>query len=49
MCDDYGGWYISLIRSAQLSGHDPHRYLLDILTRLPTHRATDIAILLPHR
>ena len=40
---------MSLIRSAQLNGHDPHAYLKDILTRLPTHRASDIAALLPHR
>ena len=40
---------MSLIRSAQLNGHDPHAYLKDILARLPTHRANDIAALLPHR
>ena len=40
---------MSLIRSAQLNGHDPHAYLNDVLTRLPTHRATEIALLLPHR
>jgi hypothetical protein len=40
---------MSLLRSAQLNGHDPHAYLKDILTRLPTHRASDIAALLPHR
>jgi hypothetical protein len=40
---------MSLIRSAQLNGHDPHAYLKDILTRLPTHRASDISALLPHR
>jgi transposase len=39
---------MSLIRSAQLNGHEPHAYLKDILTRLPTHRASDIAALLPH-
>ena len=38
----------SLIRSAQLNGHDPYAYLKDILTRLPTHKASDIAALLPH-
>ncbi|MDN7765071.1 IS66 family transposase [Burkholderia cepacia] len=40
---------MSLIRSAQLNGHDPYAYLKDVLTRLPTHRADDIASLLPHR
>ena len=40
---------MSLIRSAQLNGHDPHAYLKDILTRLPTHKASDISALLPHR
>jgi hypothetical protein len=40
---------MSLIRSAQLNGHDPHAYLKDILTRLPTHKARDISALLPHR
>lgn len=39
---------MSLIRSAQLNGHEPHAYLKDILTRLPTHKARDIAALLPH-
>ncbi|MCE4575204.1 MULTISPECIES: transposase domain-containing protein [Burkholderiaceae] len=39
---------MSLIRSAQLNGHEPHAYLKDILTRLPTHKACDIASLLPH-
>lgn len=40
---------MSLIRSAQLNGHDPYVYLKDVLDRLPTHRADDIAALLPHR
>ncbi|WP_087738480.1 IS66 family transposase [Paraburkholderia piptadeniae] len=39
---------MSLIRSAQLNGHDPLSYLKDVLTRLPTHRASDIEQLLPH-
>ena len=39
---------MSLIRSAQLNGHDPYVYLKDVLNRLPTHRADDIAQLLPH-
>jgi hypothetical protein len=40
---------MTLIRSAQLNGHDPLAYLKDVLTRLPTHRAADVAQLLPHR
>src|SRR5262249_51038917 len=40
---------MSLIRSAQLNGHDSYAYLNDVLTRLPTHRSSDIAALLPHR
>lgn len=40
---------MSLIQSARLNGHDPYAYLKDVLTRLPTHRASDIAELLPHR
>ena len=40
---------MTLIRSAQLNAHDPLAYLKDVLTRLPTHRASDIAQLLPHR
>jgi hypothetical protein len=30
-------------------GHDPYAYLKDILTRLPTHKASRIGELLPHR
>lgn len=40
---------MSLIRSAQLNGHDPYAYLKDVITRLPTHRASNITELLPHR
>ena len=40
---------MSLIRSAQLNGHDPYAYLKDVLTRLPTQRASQIGELLPHR
>ncbi|WP_245254638.1 transposase domain-containing protein, partial [Paraburkholderia sp. LEh10] len=40
---------MSLIRTAQLNGHDPYVYLKDVLNRLPTQRADDIAQLLPHR
>lgn len=40
---------MSFIRSAQLNGHDPYAYLKDVITRLPTQRASNIAELLPHR
>lgn len=40
---------MSLIRSAQLNGHDPYAYLKDVITRLPTQRASAIGELLPHR
>ena len=40
---------MSLIQSAKLNGHDPYRYLKDVLDRLPTHPASRITELLPHR
>ncbi|MGH1535252.1 transposase domain-containing protein [Ralstonia pseudosolanacearum] len=42
---------MSLIQSAKLNGGDPYAYLKDVPTRLPTHKASDIAelLLLPHR
>lgn len=40
---------MSLIQSAKLNGHDPYAYLKDVLTRLPTQRASQIHELLPHR
>jgi hypothetical protein len=40
---------MSLIQSAKLNGHDPYRYLKDVLTRLPTHPNSRIDELLPHR
>jgi len=39
---------MSLIQSARLNGHDPYAYLKDVLTRLPTQRASEIDQLLPH-
>lgn len=39
---------MSLIQSARLNGHDPYRYLKDILERLPTHPASGIDELLPY-
>lgn len=40
---------MSLIATAKNNGHDPHVYLRDVLTRLPTHPNRHIAELLPHR
>ncbi|MNN19497.1 Transposase IS66 family protein [compost metagenome] len=40
---------MSLIQSARINGHDPYAYLKDVLTRLPTQRASEIAELLPHK
>jgi transposase len=40
---------MSLVQSAKLNGHDPHTYLNDVLQRLPTHPASQIEELLPHR
>ena len=40
---------MSLIQSAKLNGHDPYAYLKDVLQRLPTHKNSQIAELLPHR
>lgn len=39
---------MSLIQSAKINGHDPYAYLKDVLTRLPTQRASQIDELLPH-
>lgn len=35
--------------SARMNGHDPYAYLKDVLTRLPTHKASRIDELLPNR
>lgn len=40
---------MSLIQSARMNRHDPYAYLKDVLTRLPTQRASDIDQLLPHQ
>lgn len=34
---------------AKSNGHDPHTWLLDVLTRLPTTRNSRLGDLLPHR
>jgi hypothetical protein len=39
---------MSLIQSAKLCGHEPYRYLRDVLDRLPTQPASRLAELLPH-
>lgn len=40
---------MSLIQSAKLNGHDPYRYLKDVIERLPTQPAGRLEELLPHR
>jgi transposase len=40
---------MSLLATARANGHDPHAWLTDVLTRLPTTRDRDIDRLLPHR
>ena len=40
---------MSLIQSARLEGHDPYAYLKNVLTRLPTQRASEIRALLAHK
>jgi transposase len=40
---------MSLIQSAKLNGHNPYRYLKDVLERLQTQPASRIDELLPHR
>ena len=40
---------MSLIQSAKLNGHEPYRYLKDVLERLPTQPASRIEELLPNR
>jgi hypothetical protein len=40
---------MSLIGSAKMNDLDPYAYLKDVLERLPTHPASRIDELLPHR
>jgi transposase len=40
---------MSLIYSAKLNRLDPYAYLRDVLERLPTHPASRVDELLPHR
>jgi len=39
---------MSLVHSAKLNGHEPHAHL-KVMQRLPTHPASRISELLPHR
>ena len=41
--------FVSLFQRAKLNGHDPYAYIKNILSRLPTHKNSQIAELLPHR
>ncbi|MBM9960719.1 IS66 family transposase, partial [Pseudomonas aeruginosa] len=38
-----GAALMTLIQSARLNGHDPYAYLKDVLTRLPTQKASALA------
>lgn len=40
---------MSLLATAKANGHDPHAWLSDVLTRLPTTLDRDLDALLPHR
>lgn len=40
---------MSLLATAKANGHDPHAWLTDVLTRLPTTLDRNIGDLLPHR
>ena len=40
---------MSLLHSARINGHEPYAYFKDVLERLPTHPASRIDELLPHR
>ncbi|MBK6867157.1 MAG: IS66 family transposase [Burkholderiales bacterium] len=40
---------MSLVQSARMNGHDPYQYLKDVLTLLPTHKASRVGELRPHR
>ena len=40
---------MSLLHSAHINGHDPYAYFKDVLDPLPTHPASRVDELLPHR
>ena len=44
-----GAAIMSLTPSERMNGHDPYAYLNDVLTRLPTHHASEIGQLLPRQ
>jgi len=44
-----GAAVMSLLHSERINGHDPYAYFEDVLERLPTHPASRIDDLLPHR
>jgi hypothetical protein len=39
---------MGLLATAKANGHEPHAWLSDVLTRLPTTKDRDIGTLLPH-
>ncbi len=39
---------MGLLATAKANGHEPHAWLIDVLTRLPTTKDRDIGTLLPH-
>jgi hypothetical protein len=39
---------MGLLATAKANGHEPHAWLSDVLTRLPTTKDSDIGALLPH-
>ena len=39
---------MSLIQPAKMNGHDPYRYIKDVLERLPTQPASRVGEILPH-
>jgi len=39
---------MGLLATAKTNGHEPHAWLTDVLTRLPTTKDRDIGTLLPH-
>lgn len=43
-----GAALMTLIQSAHLNGHDPYAYLKNVLTRLPTQKASTLSELLLH-
>ena len=49
LCGKHAAAFMSLIQSARMNGHDPYAYLKDVLTRLPTQKASEIEQLLPHQ